>query len=210
MRRSAALMFILLPTIASAQIHTERLSLIDTGNAELYRGFPNELRVSGLAPGDSVSFSTSRLLARDGNLFSIMPDGRRTSDTLIVYRDGAVFFREDYGIGNIPDPKVCIGAMNITSGMRLKVKDLTVGNGLIVRTGNFRSGISIMSFQLGVLNKAEYLDLGETTGNKFPIAQQLVLAGLQAGDKVYIDNITASMPDRSIRRLVSIALMIVE
>ena len=193
---------------------TPLVSIAATKMNSFYIGIDNPIKVaaSGFESSKlSVKVSEGTITGSNGNYMVNVVKGNET--IVEVSANGNVIGTEKFRIKSLPAPIIFIGA--IREDGDIAKADLLNVNGITAKLLNFDFEVNyeVISFDLTVISKTQDGSNAVITlssqSNLFSTPQKQVLEKLQAGQKLYIENVNYKGPDGIIKKVRGLNLMVI-
>lgn len=116
--------------------------------------------------------------------------------TLSVYVNDKLMATKSFRVKRVPDPTARINGQEEGTS-RLDKNTLASAGGIAVRMKDFdfNLNVQVASFSLQISKSGELSPLYQSSSNKFTSDMESAIRSCKRGDKIFIDPITAKMPD---------------
>ncbi len=167
-----------------------------------YIGVDNEVSAMGGGLTDAttnVTISNGTITKRGSGLYNVRVTSGRTT-TISVYKtekgENRLMGSKEFRIKRVPDPVAKINGQE--EGVRKLDKNVLAGStGLVanMKDFDFDLRVTVSSFRMQVASGGEISGMMISNGNRFSDDMMARIKRCKRGDKVYITEITAQMPD---------------
>lgn len=188
-----------LPTLLSAQIRIDNISLKRPDSSLLYIGVENIIKISGIEKNAYTQLKSSGgELKNIGNgQYSLWVNSVKQPDTLTVYQDGKVLSSRIFTVKLLSEPVLKLGAIQSNYAT---VDEIKRNSKLQMHLPNweYKAAFKVMNFRLTILNHFGKIVSSDeiNVGNAISAEQLKIIKKLEQNSKLIFENVKVVGPDQ--------------